>query len=378
MFETKFIPFLVVSVLGFVLNGLRNTLNQQQFIAFLGYMGLSVIAYVLSYWMIPKIATLTVKADIFGYDINKKGTEAGKVKIPESLGIVPATIYLIFNILGILFTRAYMPDLILSHISGLLAITFIVFLGFADDVLDLAWRYKLLLPPIASLPVIVAYTGGTQIVLPLMVRPFLGQSIDLGPLYYLYMIMLSTFQSNAINIYAGVNGLEVGQSIIIALSIAIYNIIEISTQQQHLFSLMIIVPYILSALALYNYNRYPSKVFVGDVFCYWSGMTFAVAAVLGHFSKTLMLFCIPQLINFLYSLPQLFGIIPCPRHRLPRYDEKTGLLYPIKTNLTLINLVLLIKGPTSEKNLCRVLLSFQILCTIIGFTIRYLGSQMFF
>lgn len=119
--------------------------------------------------MIPKIAKLTEKADIFGYDINKRGyylwdfigTEAGKIKIPESLGIVPATIYLIFNIIGILFTRAYMPDLIMSHISGLLAITFIVFLGFADDVLDLAWRYKLLLPPIASLPVIVAYTGGT-------------------------------------------------------------------------------------------------------------------------------------------------------------------------------------------------------------------------
>lgn len=67
-----------------------------------------------------------------------------------------------------------MPDLLMSHISGLLAITFIIFLGFADDVLDLAWRYKLLLPPIASLPVIVAYTGGTLIVLPHFARPYLG------------------------------------------------------------------------------------------------------------------------------------------------------------------------------------------------------------
>lgn len=41
-----------------------------------------------------------------------------------------------------------------------------------------------------------------------------------------------------------------------------------------------------------------------------------------------------------------------------RYDEKTGLLNAIKTNLTLINLFLLIKGPTSEKNLCRYLLTF--------------------
>jgi UDP-N-acetylglucosamine--dolichyl-phosphate N-acetylglucosaminephosphotransferase len=94
------------------------------------------------------------------------GTKAGEIKIPESLGIVPATIYLIFNTLGILFTKAYLPDFMLSHVSALFGISFIVFLGFADDVLDLAWRYKILLPPIASLPVIISYTGSTDIVLP--------------------------------------------------------------------------------------------------------------------------------------------------------------------------------------------------------------------
>ena len=55
-------------------------------------------------------------------------------------------------------------------------------------------------------------------------------------------------------------------------------------------------------------------------------MTFAVVAILGHFSKTLLLFFIPQIFNFLYSTPQLFGMLPCPRHRLPRYDNKTDLL----------------------------------------------------
>ena len=64
--------------------------------------------------------------------------------------------------------------------------------------------------------------------------------------------------------------------------------------------------------------RYPSSVFVGDTFCYFSGMTFAVVAILGHFSKTMLLFFIPQILNFLYSVPQLFRFIPCPRHRLPR------------------------------------------------------------
>lgn len=63
--------------------------------------------------------------------------------------------------------------------------------------------------------------------------------------------------------------------------------------------------------------RYPSRVFVGDTYCYFAGMTFAVAGILGHFSKTLLLFLLPQIFNFLYSIPQLFKFVPCPRHRLP-------------------------------------------------------------
>ena len=52
--------------------------------------------------------------------------------------------------------------------------------------------------------------------------------------------------------------------------------------------------------------------------CYFAGMTFAVVGILGHFSKTMLLFFMPQVFNFLYSLPQLLHIIPCPRHRMPR------------------------------------------------------------
>ncbi|CAJ0927355.1 21283_t:CDS:2 [Entrophospora sp. SA101] len=37
---------------------------------------------------------------------------------------------------------------------------------------------------------------------------------------------------------------------------------------------------------------YPSKVFVGDTFCYFAGMSFAVVGILGHFK--------------------------CPRHRMPK------------------------------------------------------------
>ena len=45
------------------------------------------------------------------------------------------------------------------------------------------------------------------------------------------------------------------------------------------------------------------------------------------FSKTLLLLFSPQVLNFVYSVPQLFKLVPCPRHRLPRCDVRTQLLH---------------------------------------------------
>lgn len=200
-----------------------------------------------------------------------------------------------------------------------------IFLGFADDVLDLRWRTKLVLPTIASLPLLMVYAvtyNNTTVVVPKPLRHWLGFSLYLGPLYYVYLSMLAVFCTNAINIVAGINGIEAGQGLVIALSIILYNVVEFfygSDQwQTHLFSLHFMLPFVGVTLALLYHNWYPSQVFVGDTYCYFAGMTFAVVGILGHFSKTMLLFFMPQVFNFLYSCPQLFHFVDCPRHRLPK------------------------------------------------------------
>ena len=132
-------------------------------------------------------------------------------------------------------------------------------LGFADDVLDLRWRHKLLLPTIASLPLLMVYYvnfNSTLIIVPKPMRPFIGFSVDLWILYYVYMGMLAVFCTNAINILAGVNGLEVGQSLIIASSILTFNIVELSGDawKAHQFSMYFMIPYIATSLALFKHN----------------------------------------------------------------------------------------------------------------------------
>lgn len=137
-------------------------------------------------------------------------------------------------------------------------------------------------------------------------------------------------------------------------------------------------------------------------------MSFAVVGILGHFSKTLLLFFIPQVFNFLYSVPQIFHFIPCPRHRLPKYNRDTDLLECSNTqfryselgllgklfvrifkclriirwnedktgivttnNFTIINLTIVLCGPKHENQLTKYLLGVQVLCTCIAFIIRY-------
>jgi UDP-N-acetylglucosamine--dolichyl-phosphate N-acetylglucosaminephosphotransferase len=144
---------------------------------------------------------------------------------------------------------------------------------------------------------------------------------------------------------------------------------------------MIMMSFLGVTVGLLRHNWFPAAVFVGDTYCYFAGMTFAVVGILGHFSKTLLLFFIPQIINFLYSIPQLFKLIPCPKHRLPKFNAKTEKMEPStigttkgrkeRVNMTLINLVLQILGPMNEEALCSVLLTFQVICCCLGLYVRY-------
>lgn len=140
--------------------------------------------------------------------------------------------------------------------------------------------------------------------------------------------MLSVFCTNTINIYAGINGLEIGQTLIISIFISIHNLIEIVLNigssdisgllilKQHFLSVIFTLPFISINLATFAFNFYPSKGFVGNTLTYFCGIFLAVVSIFGHYSKTLILFLIPQFLNFFLSLPQLFNFIPCPRHRL--------------------------------------------------------------
>ncbi len=341
----------------------------------------SILGFIITYLMIPVFKEMTLKAGLFGVDINKcvdpkDEKDPNRKIIPESLGIVPGFVFLGVSIISQIFMNLTIIQQ-LEYNAALLSICFMVLLGFSDDVLDLRWRYKLVLPLVASLPLVFAYGGATNVVFPKIISDIIGiKNLELGIFFKIFISLLAIFCTNSINILAGINGLEVGQSLIIGATIILFNLIEIISHQQeklfeNVFSLSIIMPFFFCSLALFIFNKYPSQVFIGDTYCYFAGMTFACAGILGHFSKTLLFFFIPQILNFLYSFPQLIGIFPCPRHRLAKFDVKSKKLIGKKENMNLLNLSLIICGPTREQDICNIIIIFQIICNFIALLFRF-------
>lgn len=391
--------------------------NQEIFHLLLISFLIAIVTFLLSNSLIPIVAEYTLKSGLCGKDLGKKGSKLESKDIPEALGIVSGTTYLITAIFSqLIFATTTRLQVIYN--SALFSICFMIFLGFTDDTLELKWRYKLVLPTVASLPLLSSYSGSTALLVPQKLQTLLmsdgsittlgslinlvavvdteanGAIVELGSLFLLYMGLLAVFCTNAINIYAGINGLECGQSYVIACSVLFFKLYDASQGaigEDSQFALVMIIPFISVCLSLLRSNWFPARVFVGDTFCYFSGMTFAVVGIHGHFSKTLLLLFLPQVLNFIYSIPQLFKILPCPRHRLPRIDPKTQLMsystFPCTAdqytffkvqrnslecpNCTLICLVLRLTGPLSERTLCIVLLALQGTASILTFIVRY-------
>ncbi|KAG7800375.1 hypothetical protein KL944_003948 [Ogataea haglerorum] len=412
--------------------------------------GFAVLGYQMTTSLIPAVTNAFLKRGLGGRDLSKPG----KPLIPETMGIIPAITYMFVMILFIPFMFIFGSDqnglsgmfphkMLSTYLGCLLSLMSMILLGLLDDLFDIRWRHKFFLPAVASIPQLIVYYvdfGVTAILIPHFLQQWLHletNSVDLGYFYYFYMASVAIFCPNSVNILAGINGLEVGQTVVIAALLLLNDVFYLSTgtiqspsYSIHLLSMCFLIPFVGIALGLLKYNWFPARVFVGDTWCYFGGMVFAVVGISGHFAKTLMLFFLLQIVNFVYSAPQLFGLIPCPRHRLPKFNEEDGLLYnsyteyglidttsekgtqnpPLNsrlvpvvlfleklkligvvkeyqdgkwvirktTNLTIINLFIVWTGPIKEDKLCTLLLATQFATGFIMLILRHTLAPMLF
>ena len=146
-----------------------------------------------------------------------------------------------------------------------------------DDISNIRQRLKAVIVGFAALPLMLVHLGPEIIDLPF------GWQIDLtGHLYLVYWLLLVpvgvTGLANAMNMSAGYNGLESGQLAIVAGSLLAIGLLRPVPD----YAFMILAALLGCACGLFYFNRYPARVFIGDIGTLGLGAALAAGIVLGH------------------------------------------------------------------------------------------------
>jgi UDP-N-acetylglucosamine--dolichyl-phosphate N-acetylglucosaminephosphotransferase len=245
---------------------------------------LVLISFLMTYLVTPVLIRKLMGSGIYGIDVHKKS----KPKVAEDGGIVIA-FSVIFSLLIYIGYLTYINEPTINIMAAITSILIIAFLGFIDDILELRWRYKILLPLFASFPLMVARAGNTTMILPII------GLVDFGPIYTWLLIPIAmTGMANMTNMLAGFNGLEAGLGLINSIAIVIFGILMRRWEASIICS-----PLIGSLFAFLFYNWHPARVFPGDIGTFTIGATLVSAIIVGNIEKFGILISTLYILNFI-------------------------------------------------------------------------------
>jgi UDP-N-acetylglucosamine--dolichyl-phosphate N-acetylglucosaminephosphotransferase len=236
-------------------------------------------------------------------------------------------------------------------------ILIIAFIGIIDDISGwrkggLSIRSRIILLFFASIPLIVINAGESTIM-----------GISLGLLYPLVIIPLGVVGASAtFNFLAGYNGLETSQGIILLSSLSLVTFL-----MGNKWLSVIILCMVASLIAFYIYNKYPAKVFPGNILTYCVGALIASVAILGGIEKITLFFFIPY---FLEAVLKIRGKLK--KQSFARVNEDGSLEVPYEKIYGLEHLAILIlkkikpSKKVYEQDVVYLINSFQIFIIILG------------
>jgi UDP-N-acetylglucosamine--dolichyl-phosphate N-acetylglucosaminephosphotransferase len=270
----------------------------------------------------------------------------------------------VLSVLYYLFMRTFIfraENGIITKIFVLLAVILIfAILGFIDDFLGwekggLSIKFRIFLALFASIPLIVVNAGDSE-----MFIPFFGP-INFGLLYPLLIVPIGVVgASTTYNLLAGFNGLEAGQGIIILTFLSFISFITGSSWLA-LVGLMMVA----SLTVFYFYNKYPAKIFPGDILTYSVGGLIAIMAILGNFEKIAVFIFIPYILEVFLKLR---GKLKKQSFASPNKDGSLEMPYDKIYGLTHLSLFVLkkFKRKVYEKDVTYLIFMLQIVICLIA------------
>ncbi|MGZ5561046.1 MAG: hypothetical protein ACXWER_00860 [Halobacteriota archaeon] len=221
-------------------------------------------------------------AGVSGIDVHK----VDKPQISEMGGFAIyagfATSLVVATFLGI------SVDLILI---SLLVVTLSAMVGALDDVMHLGAWEKPLLGYFAGIPLILAAGRDPYLFIPLVGALWLGLAwIPLVP-------FAVTAGANAVNTFAGFNGMEIGCGAILTSSLIIVGGIMLSPTSD-IAGLIILAALLGALLGFFPYNKYPARIFTGDIGTLCVGSAVAVGAIALKIEVFAVIAALPYIINY--------------------------------------------------------------------------------
>lgn len=315
---------------------------------FLYYVAIAVLSFlvtfILTHFIIPRLK----RFGITGKDENKEGNpevpEMGGIGVVAGLtaGILLALFFSTFADSGFQFN-------IIFVLAALITIHSISFIGIVDDLLNVPQWMKAILPLFAAIPLIVVSAAGSTS----LTIPFLG-SIDFGILYLFILVPIGiAVCSNLTNMLAGFNGMESGMGAVIFGTMSILAIATGSKEMAVVF-----LPMLFALLAFLYYNRFPARIFPGDVGNLTIGVALAAGVIIGNFESAGAILMIPYAIDFLIKV----------RKRFPHTHQEVreGKLFPKEGRVAgFVHVVMKAFNGISEKNLALSFIALEALFGVI-------------
>jgi len=292
-------------------------------------------------------------------DMHKKGAPknvAGSGGISVLLGtVVGILLYIAIK------TFYFKSDGIIISIFALLCVLLISsMIGIVDDLLGwrrggLSKRVRLLLILFSAVPLMVINAGESTMM-----------GINFGLLYPLLIIPIGVLgATTTFNFLAGYNGLEAGQGIIILSALSILTYLTGNSW------LSVIALYmVVSLVAFYIFNKYPAKIFPGDIMTYSIGAMIATIAILGNIEKIAVFFFIPYILE---TILKLRGNLK--KESFAKVKSDGSLEMPYNKIYGLEHLAIyLLKRMKRDKKVCEkevvyLIHGFQIVIILIGFLV---------
>lgn len=320
------------------------------------------ISFILTAIILPKWIKKSRQVGLLWEDMNK-------FNHPKNVASSGGIVVIMSFILGVLLyiaIRTFITEgngLNLDIFALLSVILILAIVGLVDDLLGwqhggLSKKFRLFLLFMASIPLIVINAGTHESII-----PFFGL-VNLGVLYPLLFIPIGIAGATATyNFLAGFNGLEAGQGIII---LSFLSFIAYITGSPWLTLIGMIM--VVSLFVFYFYNKYPARVFPGDILTYSIGALIACMAILGNFERIALFVFIPYIIE---TGLKLRGRLKKQSFVIPQKDKSLEMPYNRIYGLTHLSLFILkkFKKKVYEKDVVYLIFIFQIIICLLALII---------